>query len=95
MSHHFLGEFLACPAAHLELVASEFGHQSFRRFAIQAPVDEPFEFGAWHRASPVAVTVPVGVDSINFAEHSGMNHFHSLDVSRVEQTLLAGEENTA
>ena len=45
------------------------------------------------QSSIVPFPVPESMNSVDFAERTRMDHFHRLDIARIKETLLSGEEN--
>ena len=92
-AHDACRQFAQCPRADLQLVACQLRHQTFGRLLVEAPVDEALQFGRGYVAPPVAIAVPEGVHGVDVAEEVLMHEVHHLDVARVEEALLAGEED--
>ena len=74
-------------------MAGQLGHQTVRRGFIEPPVDKLFQSWLRYRAAPVIIAVPERVDGGNLSEESLMDEIHGLDVSGIEEALLAGEED--
>ena len=94
-THNLLGQHTHSPRSILQLMARQLGHKTTRILAVESPVDVTLQLGRGHLTTPVIVSVPVVSHAHNIANHTLVDHLHSLDVLGIEQALLTDEKHTA
>ena len=76
-------------------MAGQLGHKTLRPLFIETPVNVFLQFWRRYRPTPIAVSVPEGMNTVHRTEQTLVNHGHRLDIARVEEALLTREEDFA
>ena len=88
-----IGQRTQNPCTVLQVVASQLGHQSARRVAVEPPVDQPLELRRRNRTPPVVIAEPEVTQRDDLADLARIDQLHGPDIFFIEQALLADIEH--